>query len=62
MVMWMDLVPITGQVPEIAAIIIIVIIIITILCIVFTIIYLKQTMFLAYILLQLFCIYSLCCM
>jgi len=32
------------------------------LCRVFTIIYLKQIMFLGYIVLQLFCIYNLCCM
>ena len=32
------------------------------LCRLFTIIYLKQTMFLGYIVLQLFHIYSLCCM
>jgi len=52
MVMWMGLVPITGQVPESFAIIII-------LCREFTTIYLKQTMFLAYLVLQLFCIYNL---
>jgi len=50
------------------AIIIIVIIIIIIIIVVFayvrdcTIIYLKQNMFLGYIVLQLFCIYSLCYM
>ena len=41
-------------------IIIIIIIIITFMQSIY-IIYLKQTMFLGYILLQLFCIYSLCC-
>ena len=55
MVMWMDPVPITDQVPDSVAIIII-------LCKIFTIIYLQQTVFIAYIVLQLFCFYNLCYM
>ena len=51
MVMWVDLVPIAGQVPESVAIIIIII-----LCREFTTMYLKQTIFLAQLVLHLFCI------